>query len=194
MIQRLFQEKKRDTIVSVPNIITSVGMVTVGFYALTFNFFFLFLAGLSDILDGFFARLLNQKTFLGSILDPVRDRALMLVMLYHLWLISGAWRVVLIVILIETTIFIFWLVDVYQLKEISLGHIFGKVRQGGHLVFGGLGVLKLVSPFVALGGMIFFSALLLKFMAGRMVLRPAGKYLDSFQISNLLEKGGMNGL
>ncbi|TBV83320.1 MAG: CDP-alcohol phosphatidyltransferase family protein [Desulfobulbaceae bacterium] len=38
----------------------------------------LIIAGLSDALDGFFARLLNQQTRLGAILDPVADKSLLI--------------------------------------------------------------------------------------------------------------------
>ncbi|MFH0771288.1 MAG: CDP-alcohol phosphatidyltransferase family protein [Candidatus Omnitrophota bacterium] len=36
------------------------------------------IAGLSDALDGLFARLLKQKTLLGTILDPVADKLLLI--------------------------------------------------------------------------------------------------------------------
>lgn len=40
--------------------------------------FFLFIAAsVTDLLDGFFARLLNQKTFLGACLDPLADKILL---------------------------------------------------------------------------------------------------------------------
>jgi cardiolipin synthase (CMP-forming) len=35
------------------------------------------IAGLSDILDGFFARVLNQQTALGAYMDPIADKALL---------------------------------------------------------------------------------------------------------------------
>lgn len=35
------------------------------------------LAGLSDGLDGFLARIMNQKTKIGAILDPIADKALL---------------------------------------------------------------------------------------------------------------------
>ncbi|OAG27189.1 CDP-alcohol phosphatidyltransferase family protein [Thermodesulfatator autotrophicus] len=37
---------------------------------------FFIIAGLSDALDGFLARRLNQKTLLGAILDPIADKTL----------------------------------------------------------------------------------------------------------------------
>lgn len=41
--------------------------------------FFLFIAGFSDLLDGFLARRLKQRSKLGAILDPAADKVLMLV-------------------------------------------------------------------------------------------------------------------
>lgn len=36
------------------------------------------IAGITDALDGFFARILNQKTVLGAYLDPLADKALLI--------------------------------------------------------------------------------------------------------------------
>ena len=36
----------------------------------------LVISGITDALDGFFARILNQQTVLGSYLDPIADKAL----------------------------------------------------------------------------------------------------------------------
>lgn len=52
-----------------------------GYYALAF----LVLAAISDYLDGFFARLLDQKTRLGLILDPLSDKVLATVMIILLY-------------------------------------------------------------------------------------------------------------
>jgi cardiolipin synthase (CMP-forming) len=41
-------------------------------------FLFFLLAAISDVLDGYMARLFNQKTFLGACLDPVADKLLTL--------------------------------------------------------------------------------------------------------------------
>ncbi len=81
----LFEEKSYESVVTVPNIITFSGIIALVFYAygfLTNNKWLLgvmlFLAGLSDLLDGETARILKQKTRLGEFLDPLRDRLLLL--------------------------------------------------------------------------------------------------------------------
>jgi cardiolipin synthase len=49
---------------------------------------FFCLAGLSDLLDGFVARLLNEPTWLGSVLDPIADKILIISSLYAFFLSS----------------------------------------------------------------------------------------------------------
>ena len=41
-------------------------------------FAFFILAAITDVLDGWLARLLNQRTFLGAALDPLADKILMI--------------------------------------------------------------------------------------------------------------------
>ena len=49
-------------------------------------FVILFFAGLSDLLDGWLARKLNQESRLGELLDPIADRLLTLVLVVYLLL------------------------------------------------------------------------------------------------------------
>lgn len=53
-----------------------VGSMVTGYWGSAFILFVI--AALTDLLDGNFARLLNEKTFLGACLDPVADKALLL--------------------------------------------------------------------------------------------------------------------
>lgn len=64
------------TIVRILLIPVIVGSMIFGQWGLAF-WLFVF-AALTDVLDGFFARLLNQQTFLGACLDPVADKFLIL--------------------------------------------------------------------------------------------------------------------
>lgn len=61
----------------------------------------LFAAGISDLLDGFIARLLNEPTWLGSVLDPIADKMLVVCtlgafLLYSRNILLPPWFVVII--------------------------------------------------------------------------------------------------
>lgn len=43
-------------------------------------------AGLTDWLDGFLARRLNQSSYLGELLDPIADRLYILAVVFGLWM------------------------------------------------------------------------------------------------------------
>lgn len=69
---------------NVPNLISVLRILLVPLLAIflleeQYNYALLvfIVAGISDGLDGFLARLLNQKTRLGAILDPIADKALL---------------------------------------------------------------------------------------------------------------------
>jgi len=68
---------------NIPNLITLYRITTIPifvglvFYGKKEAAFFIFLsAGISDAIDGFLARILNQRTVLGTYLDPIADKAL----------------------------------------------------------------------------------------------------------------------
>jgi cardiolipin synthase len=76
-------------------------------------------AGLTDVLDGFLARILNQQTVLGSYLDPIADKALLVssfVTLSVLHIIPG-WLAVLV---ISRDLFILLGISVLSIMSISV--------------------------------------------------------------------------
>lgn len=91
---------------NLPNCITLIRVLLVPLFAIFVlegdyeaAFFVFVVAGVSDGLDGFLARVLNQKTKLGAVLDPIADKALLMtafVMLAVVGLIPS-WLTVLVV-------------------------------------------------------------------------------------------------
>jgi cardiolipin synthase len=70
---------------TIPNAISITRLLLMPIYVVfflqehyLFSFIFLVCLALSDYLDGYLARRLNQQSKLGAILDPVADRALIL--------------------------------------------------------------------------------------------------------------------
>lgn len=116
----------RDTIWTVPNILTIIRILLTPVFVMAYiseNFtlaWILFLiAGLTDALDGFLARIWNQRTQLGAMLDPLADKALLVTSFICLavkgWL--PAWVAVLVVsrdaiIIGGLSVLNFWGVDV----------------------------------------------------------------------------------
>jgi cardiolipin synthase len=69
---------------SAPNVLTMIRLFAVPFLVIeildahwVFAFVLLWLAGLTDGLDGLLARALKQRTTLGQYLDPIADKALL---------------------------------------------------------------------------------------------------------------------
>lgn len=116
----------RHAIWTVPNILTIIRILLTPVFVMAYtseNFklaWILFLvAGLTDGLDGFLARIWNQRTQLGAMLDPLADKALLITSFICLaakgWL--PAWVAVLVVsrdviILGGLAVLSFWGVDV----------------------------------------------------------------------------------
>lgn len=80
---------------------------------------FLFvIAGITDWLDGFLARYLNQKTLLGAWLDPIADKILLLSCFIALWYSAGFFPLWLIIFVVGKEIIqvlgAAWLYSFYQ--------------------------------------------------------------------------------
>lgn len=76
---------------TIPNVITLLRLVLIPFYTyflLTQKFFLAAIlygiAAISDILDGYLARKLNQTSDLGKIIDPVADKLIVIISLVYL--------------------------------------------------------------------------------------------------------------
>ncbi len=84
------------TVLSIPNIVTFVRLIILPFVIISLNkgqniqaFILILLAGLTDVLDGFLAKILHQATTIGKILDPVIDKIFTVTVLIYLYMSRG---------------------------------------------------------------------------------------------------------
>jgi len=118
-----FCSQFEDVIVSLPNIITTgrVILVPVIFWLLVTGqsqlaFYAFLVAGISDAIDGYLAKRFDWQTELGSYLDPIADK-LLIVSVFIALGVSGAlpsWLVIAVVsrdILIVAGVVLAWLMD-----------------------------------------------------------------------------------
>ena len=100
-------------------------------------FLLVVVGGITDYLDGFFARKLNRKTKFGTILDPLTDKIFLLIPL--LWLC-------------KVGIIPFWSLGIILLRELIISALRTTIENG--LPASNLGKYKTFSFFIAL--LIFF--------------------------------------
>ncbi len=151
----LFGPKPYDAKLTIPNIITTIGILLLIPYVLCFltggnrwvMFGALFLAGCSDLFDGLCARLLKQGTKIGEFIDPLRDRLHCGAVLVNLLCLGGKnlviWIVIMAVIelMIALTNCYRYYHGGYYLKD-AIVHLAGKLRQMAHLLICGLVIIS----------------------------------------------------
>lgn len=167
---------------NLPNIITigrillvpiTVWLIISGEFSLAFVAFVV--AGVSDGVDGFIARKLNQRSELGAYLDPIADKALLVSIYVSLGFLQflPAWLVILVVtrdVLIVGAVVLAWVVNNPMVVAPSMA---SKVNTVGQIVLAGLvlGLLGLkisLEPLLSAG---FVSVAILTFGSGALYMR-----------------------
>lgn len=124
------------TAMSLPNLITIARLLSVPLivslilsHQLMLAFVFFTLAGLSDALDGFLARIFKSRTTLGAYLDPIADKALLVSVfaaLGHTGL-AEIWVVVLIifrdVLIVGGIILLFLFRNTVEMKPLMISKV-----------------------------------------------------------------------
>jgi len=140
-----FNPETYHKIITVPNLVTGSGIAIILLYLFLIlngwsNSLWILilpcLAGASDLLDGHLARKLDQCSWLGERIDPMRDRLLFLAIFIHLIKLRG-WQILLcpalgLVVVFE--VIIGWGAIKFFPKNIPFRvHIIGKLRQALHV-------------------------------------------------------------
>lgn len=154
---------------TIPNIITFIRFLMLPFYVyFLFNHklliaaVFYLIAALSDILDGYLARRLDQTSNLGKIIDPLADKLIVIISLVYLGYknIFPLWGVI-ILLLKELLMLIVGSYFLSKKVEIISSRFYGK----GAMVIISLSILMalLNLPFYSL---IFWGGFILSLVAG----------------------------
>ena len=130
----------RNSVWTIPNLITGLGIIATVLYitAITVStthnaqtWWLPMLAAcviLTDILDGVLADKLDQHSYIGKIIDPLRDRLLACALLLHVALLYPYfWMVISMVMVIAIEVRLAWLVALSANTEV---HMVGKLRAG----------------------------------------------------------------
>lgn len=150
------QENVSNKILTVPNLITTLGIFLTVLYIWQFSAekftpfipITVFLVGLSDLLDGFAARRLNQHSILGKILDPLRDRLLVFAILANIFYIKQLTPFILPLLMIILSEAFFYAKMFMLLKKIGVikmqAHFLAKTRQA---IYGICGIIFVIQEY-----------------------------------------------
>ena len=146
----------QNKIATIPNIVTGAGILLTLLYVLmytTHTWEFLIpvmiaLVTLSDFLDGFLARLLNQSSTLGKFLDPLRDRLMLLAVIVNIiFFVEGIYTALIVAILIaESAVVATNAVAKFKYNLIIQVHLWAKLRLLAHMVCAGIITTTLYWP------------------------------------------------
>ena len=142
---------------TIPNLLSVIRILLapvffglVAYRHMTWAFWVFFVGGLTDGLDGFLARVLNQRSELGTILDPVADKVFLSLSSLTLGIygIVPRWVVILFVardIVLISGVILLKLID----SPIPVRpHFLGKMTTGFQVFYLGLSALALVGVMI----------------------------------------------
>ncbi|MCK8061433.1 MULTISPECIES: CDP-diacylglycerol--glycerol-3-phosphate 3-phosphatidyltransferase [unclassified Fusibacter] len=158
----------------IPNLLTVFRMLLVPIFAYVYfselanaqylALIIFIIASATDILDGYLARKYDLITAVGTVLDPLADKLMLLTVLTCLWLTDKVHVIVIIIILSKELFLIVSGVLLYLKREKTVipSNILGKIAT---VLFSLTIVLILLNIPRVLGDMLIISALLMKFIA-----------------------------
>lgn len=160
---------------NLPNLITLTRILLLPFFAVAiiyreyeYALYIFIAASISDLLDGLIARLTNQITYLGTILDPVADK-FFLVTSFILMSNSGLvpkWLMIIVIskdlIVVAGCIILYFVTGNLKVKP----SILGKLSSGVQFVLIGLVLLSKNTSFVTVPFNLFYLVAIVTSLAG----------------------------
>jgi len=137
------------------------------------------LAGITDWLDGYLARKLDQSTAFGAFLDPVADKLMVAIALVMLVERFGAWWFTIpAVIIISREIVISalreWMAELGKRTSVAVSYI-GKLKTTAQI----LAILTLLAAIPETTGYIYWAGLILLYLAALLTLWSMVIYLKA---------------
>jgi cardiolipin synthase len=182
------------TAISLPNLITLARLLSVPLivslilsHQLMVAFIFFTIAGLSDALDGFLARIFKSRTTLGAYLDPIADKALLVgvfAALGHTGL-AEIWVVILVifrdVLIVGGIILLFLFKNTVEMKPLMISKINTVVQLVYALFILAQGDSLFNTPYLSiwLGYLVAFTTVI----SGFIYIRLALKYFNKMDVS-----------
>jgi len=177
-------------VMNLPNLITLTRLLSVPLiislilsHQLNAAFIFFTLAGISDGLDGFLARIFKARTTFGAYLDPIADKTLLVgvyAALGHTGLVA-IWIVVLIIfrdlLIIGGTILLFFLKNNVQMKPLMVSKVNTVIQLLFALFILGQGDFVFNCPYLSsyLGYIVAFTTMLSGVIYVRLALKDFNK-------------------
>lgn len=123
------------TFVTVPNIITMIRLIILPFILILLNKEYniwacvlIIFCGLTDVLDGYFAKVLNQSTAIGKVLDPVVDKIFYLtILVFLIFYRDFPLSAFIIIVVLEFFILSGGYILISKYKVVPSSNVYGKV-------------------------------------------------------------------
>lgn len=114
---------------NIPNLLTFIRFLLIPLFV--YYFFYIpdgniyaaiifILSGITDILDGYIARHFNQITKIGTLLDPLADKLMILTVLTSLWIKDIIPFFIIIILLVKEMLMIIGALILYRRKDIAI--------------------------------------------------------------------------
>lgn len=114
---------------NIPNLLTIIRFILIPLFV--YNFFYVgkgniyaaaifVLSGMTDVLDGYIARHYNQITKIGTLIDPLADKLMILTVLTSLWIKGIIPFFIILILLVKEILMVVGALILYKKQDIAI--------------------------------------------------------------------------